>query len=367
MIDNVKITLYGFSGSFKNCEYVRYFKSKKFGYEYNGYRLNRVGSGRTHLEIREYATGRMTIKGSLKKWYFKGNTRADLTKSEFIEVLEIIAKKLKIPFDEICRGAVTNCEIGQTVKIGKTKDSVDSILRSLVAYGDGRLRRKQVGTTVYFLEKGEFEEGKKKDRTKSLKIYDKVEEILVSKDAPPAEKRRMETFQKLGIKFLRIEFTLNNKRAFRQSGLRNVNTLGDLITYFSNLYEFWAYEIKRITVYSALDEKKMSAKDIAFMSDLKKYEYPLFVEMKKGTCESDTEKGLKSAKSKVARKINNLIVKNPSMENFRRTLLRWNVLIHLQRKRKRGEEFLFLAENLFVDKEKVRFSNPCFTGTAGKK
>lgn len=329
MIDNVKITLTNFSGNFNTCQYIGEGKYDSF------YTLPSHGiSKSTKLFVRQNRnTKKVVITRSIRKWYFNKGSLLDLTEQSFTKAIKRLAKDLNIPLSELCKGKVTQCEIGQNIRV---KIAATEIVPKIVDYG--HIKRESINNeTVYF-----------NGTAKKLIIYDKLAEIGAKGNK--SKRGAMQVLKEKGYHFLRIEFKLFNQKSFNQHEMKHISTVGDLIINFSNLYEFWTYQINRLVIFSTIemDMQNMSKKEDLIGSGLNDEGFVPFVENYQSLCKSKTKSGLKVARSKAFKEVLSVLKKYGSRKEYGIKSLRVDIAKHLLRKSKQERINLpFLFRNLW--------------------
>lgn len=329
MIDNIKITLNDFSGNFNKCDYIGEGK-----YD-NLYMLPSHGiSKSSKLFVRQNRkTKKVVITRSIRKWYFNKGSLLDLTKQSFTKAIKRLAKDLNIPLSELCRGKVTQCEIGQNIRV---KIPATEIVPKIVDYG--HLERKPIkDETVYF-----------NGKAKKLIIYDKLAEI--GANGNKSKRGAMQVLKEKGYHFLRIEFKLFNQKSFNQHEMNHISTIGDLITHYSNLYEFWTYQVNRLVIFSPIekDMQKMTKNEYLIGLGLNNEGFEKFVEDYQSLCKSKTKNGLKAARSKAYKEVLDVLEKYGSRKEYGKNSLRIDIAKHLLRKSKQEEiDLPFLFRNLW--------------------
>ena len=329
MIDNIKITLRNFSGNLDNCKYINEGK-----YDYFYFLPSSDSSKAAKLLVRKNkVNGNLVISRSVRKWYFNKGSLLDLTAKSFTRVMEKLAKDLNISFAELCQGKITQCEIGQNVRV---KVPIAEIIPNLLEYG--HLERKQIENgTVYF-----------NGRVKKLIVYDKVAEIAGR--GIKAKKRALVILEEKGYHFLRIEFKLFYQKSFNQHHMGYISTVGDLIIYFFDLYEFWTHQINRIIVFPTIemDIQNMTEKEQSIGAGLIDLGFEKFVEEYQSQCKSRTKYGLKSARSKAYKEILDVYKKYGSKSKYGKNSLRADIAKHLLGKSKQEDICLpLLFHNLW--------------------
>jgi hypothetical protein len=131
MIDNATYYIEDFSTSRNKVpEWREYFPKPKEGKkplpEYYHYFKRIVYSRKNRaflfLQLRYDANKdvfRLRINGSLRKWYFGGNTRNDLTKLQFIDCIKLLSIKIGISLQDLLKAKVTKLESGVTLLLDK--------------------------------------------------------------------------------------------------------------------------------------------------------------------------------------------------------------------------------------------------------
>lgn len=244
--------------------------------------------------------------------------------------MRLLAKDLNIPFSELCRGKVTQCEIGQNIRVNVP---ATEIIPKIVDYG--HIQRKLIkDETVYF-----------NGKAKKVIIYDKLAEI--SARGNKSKRGAMRLLKEKGYHFLRIEFKLFNQKSFNQSDMRHISTIGDIIIHFPNLYEFWIYQLSRLVLFSRIenDLQNMTKNEYLIGLGMNHVGFEKFVEDYQILCKSKTEKGLKSARSKAYKEVLDVLEKYGSKKEYNKKFLSIDIAKHLLRKSKEEEidiPFLFL-------------------------
>lgn len=241
MIDNIKIRLNSFSGNFSNCLPLKN-RNKEGLNIYDNYNLRSLKSNNPSiLRISlNKLTNQVSISGSIRKWYLGKDTLKDLNKSSLEKAFIALAKNLNISTFELYSADFTQSEIGQNVKLSIPIEQLNPLLvkyankQEFKEYGDFE-------TTNYF-----------KSSKRELIIYDKLDSIAYDN---PKKRRAMWTLQKHGHYFIRIEFALYNKSSRNLKQIKHIEKLGDLITFYQDVWKFWYSEINKIIVESKIDLK----------------------------------------------------------------------------------------------------------------
>ncbi len=245
MIDWIKITLRDFTGSLDYCQQGDVGVDKETGLIYENYHLpNGYREPKQHWMhvARQAGSNKISVEGSIRKWGNHRNTLADLTAKTFERALHKLARRLNVPFEELCRAGFTQCEIGLNVK---TAIPGYQITPMVVKYGRLKNRREagDKSKTIYF-------EG----TAKMLKLYDKVIEIADKAGGGTENAAMMRRISDRLLEdhqnYLRIEYTLFHQKGFGQHGLGHIKTIGDLIAHYSDLYEFWCRETHDIVLFN---------------------------------------------------------------------------------------------------------------------
>jgi len=356
MIDNVTIRLKDFSGNFENCRIkpkrkvlIKSLEPEKDDEKSDVYQLKGgTKNNPYYLKVwQSRKTGKVFIQGSLRKWVMGNHCLHDLTLSMFIGAIESLAEKLNICFDELTNGRITRCEIGQSVS---TKHPIPEIMNALAMHGQLKMAKNlRYETTIYFKNEGS-------EDIKQMKVYDKTAEV--ASKGKSGHKKMVKGLNRNGISMLRIEVTLYNKKSFEgEKILREAFdirpkidiTVGDLILNYSTLYEYWASEVNKFVVFSAIDEnKKVPKRKRSIVEELKELgaEKSLedLVEEKKNLCpkEYKTPASFRNARSKIRKKYVDAVAEFHSTETYRKNLLKMDATRHLKRKSNREENFPYL-------------------------
>lgn len=334
MIDKITIRFDSFSGSLDNCR-PQWELIKKES-DWDKYRLPRSAKKGDHslfVGVHKKDKKKVVVSGSLRNWLYGKSTFRDLTASDFEKVILKLAEALYIQPSELGKVKFTQCEIGLNVKI---KTSCKEIIPKIVDYHRYD-RTPYKDETVYF------------DGTcKHLKIYDKTTEVAANtKDKELRES--IGVMQVEGDHILRIEFTLDNKKAFNQSHMSFIKTIGDLHINYSNLYEFWAKNVNDIVIMNALEENNsMTPKEYLFLTSLigldqiesfegvEEFElfaekYERFLDSYLSYCKGITDGALKTARSKAYTEFIATFDKYPSSEEYNKKVLRGDIILALLR------------------------------------
>lgn len=317
MIDNIKITLADFSGNFNKCVFLTEGEYDDF------YMLPSHGNlSPSALFIRQNReTKKVVIVRSIRKWYYNKGTLLDLTSVSFVKAMKLLAEDLSIPMSELCEGKISQCEIGQNVRMSFP---ATEILPQIVGYGRLKKFKRIKDETLYY-----------NGSAKKLIIYDKLAEISAKGKA--SQKRAMRTLRNTGNYFLRIEFKLYDHESFKQHHMGYINTVGDLITSYRNLYEFWTWQIGHL-VFSMpikMDMRYMKKKEYLIGLGIKYLGYEQFVNNYLSLCKSKSLKGLKTARSRAKKEVLDVMRKYAlPAEGSGKLSFMFDIEKHLQRKSK---------------------------------
>lgn len=301
MIDSIKIILRDFSGNFDNCKER---KSRKVienpdEKEYYNYRLpNKTKFDKHSLKVAHAKkTNTVNIIGSLRKRANHKATFNDLTKDRFERTIRNLAKDLNISYGDIRKAEFTQCEIGANINMSyPAKD----ILHMVVAYSSLWRDDENIDDgTLYFKTKGN-----PKNESKRAKLYAKDLEIAKNSHWKKREQRD-EAFARMrecGNNMLRIEFTLNYHSSFQSHQMGHIETIGDLIDNYYDLYSFWTREVAKFVFFNQLDysNAKPTPKEKYIISGLEELGFEWFVEEYRDLRSKDKKKpkDIKSARSK---------------------------------------------------------------------
>lgn len=205
MTDNIKLYFSArqFSGNFDNCILQEEKDTRKEWRLYNP-------QNRSHMSVWEHKNGVVTIKGSLRKWFFGMYSVKDLALKNFFEATKDIAERLGVSWESLCNAKITQVEIGFNIPISIP---FGVLINKFVSYGThkkgeirGKGRTKGNYGTLYFGER---------DRDVRLKIYDKCKEIEDKRDFTDDTSSPNSNDKDIA----RIEFTFDDKDAFKRKGL----------------------------------------------------------------------------------------------------------------------------------------------------
>ncbi len=133
----------------------------------------------------------LTIRGSLRKWYFGRNCRRDLTVNELAECTKLLSAALRLAPVQILDAQINQIEFGVTLTLPAEYRKLQDCL-----YFYPRLSRNQYNTTLYF--------GDKTKSSYNLILYDKYEEIFKNRNN---KDNMYKANQK--IYFMRYEISVN--------------------------------------------------------------------------------------------------------------------------------------------------------------
>ena len=250
MIDNIKISLCAFTGSFDNCR----LRSHSKGKEWVNYYLLRSNKSNAPLALGYHIPScRLNIRGSIRKWYFEDTSSTqDLSAQEAKDAIEEIAELLLISPEQLRQGNITQCELGLNIPL---QCSASVFTSTLVAYSTYDIAQQNGSVTFYRRDSYRDKERSayKRDawKQKVACIYDKIAEVGSKSIARKKDKQAYLVAQAPGI--LRIEFILPNRQAFKNHKIGQCSTLGGLLDSYDCLYEVWAREYKKLFFQSKLD------------------------------------------------------------------------------------------------------------------
>ncbi len=330
MTDNMKIMLVGFTGNFDKCRYIR---EGKYGSMYLLPSHSKLKQSPLFV-YQDRETQSVTIYRSIRKWYYNKWTLLDLTSSAFTKAMECLAKDLSIPMSELLRARISQCEIGQNVRV---KIPPTQIIPKIVGYGNIKRSDNIKNETVYFF-----------GTAKKLIIYDKL--IEIGAKGGKRKGKAMQTMQDKGYHFLRIEFKLYDHNSFKSHQMGHIETVGDLIINFSNLYEFWTWQISNLFLAPSIrfDMRRMTKSEYAIATGIEYRGFECFLKEYLSLCKSKTAKGLKSARSRAKRDVYDVARKYASHEEYGFSSLKKDVARHLMLKSRQEEmDIPFLFRNLW--------------------
>lgn len=154
----------------------------------------------------------LSIKGSLRKWYFGKNCKRDLSLSEFSHCIDLLSEAIGVNKEILLQGRVTKIETGATLVLPARYRVVQDRL-----YSYPKLQRNKVyDSTLYF--------GDKRKSSYHLILYDKYEEIYKNRK----DKSRM-LKANLKIYFMRFEISVNtpSRISFFKEEVNTVQKISD--------------------------------------------------------------------------------------------------------------------------------------------
>jgi hypothetical protein len=195
------------------------------------------------------------IDGSIRKWYLGMFSLTDLTPHQFKYAIKCIATSLKIDWNKILEGTITNCEIGLDIQTRIPAKKVNELIRKYKGLKYYRYDFETVG----FL--GEHA---------NLKLYDKYEELIANcgkYDKDGKAKKHFEELKKKRIYTYRIEATLKDNRSFLLADLEHLDTVKGIIDNYHELIEYWVNECSKIEVGLSInyDDERMTKNEYAVL------------------------------------------------------------------------------------------------------
>ena len=342
MIDNIKITLpiRLTEDNFRNCAKE---KTEKYG---SSRKLMNEMKNHSLTIFQNKNSSKVIIRGSLRKWYFGKYSLLDFTKESFRRAMNKLAKSLNMDLEDLHQGKITQCEIGLNVR---TRISCEKIIPNIVEYG-----RLINPNNYHNLDETTYQNG----YDKKFIAYDKCKEIVNGCHNFKKRIRKKNAFETLadkGYHFLRIEIRLFDKKSFNNHKLGHITCLSDLYNNWGNLYEFFTFQISKLTIYRPIAiSEKMSKKELRLAEFLNGEDFASDYNAKitelLSQCKSQTAKGLSSAKSRMHNKIKRIIFQYGRKEEYSNIQLRVDVALNLIRICKYKEENLdlpYLIRNLW--------------------
>ncbi len=313
MIDNIKIKIENFSGSFENCTPIVLKSNNKFEH----FKLHSSTCDSSYLYLFfNIKTKTLTITNSIRKWYLGQSSLIDLTQNTFYKAISLIAKILKISVNELLKSTFTKAEIGLNIRI----DTPASLISSkIVKYSTFRRDTYGIGTVNFI------------GTDRNLKIYDKLNELNAKKKISQNLKLALENANYF---FIRIEILMKDKQSFLNMKMLNYYTIEDLYTNFNNLYLLWAKEVSKVLVYNQiLYNKSMNIDEYLIAVTLNHEGYLNLINQ----CNLKIKNTLN--KSRQIEKIHNVIEKYPDKKTFNTAYFRKCVFTNLKRISKKESNF----------------------------
>ncbi len=321
MIDNIKcyFTASLFNGNFERCV-LREKKESRTEFTLRNPHNN------AHISVWKHSNGVVTLKGSLRKWYYGDFSNRDLTLPAFIKATKHIADLLNVPWDIFNKAKISQTEIGLSVPLSIP---FSELRPKIVSYGThhvGVVRGKGMTRdnygTLYFGER---------DCEFRLKIYDKSKEILDKDILSEGD---------TAPNLIRIEFTLDDKDTFKRKGLPPIANIRGLIEHWEKLYELWAKEVGRITILSNIsDSEDFAIDDILCAEALNLYPWKENIENFEEyiTEHYKTKVSINNAKSKLNKRINNLLDNHSNPNEYRKINFYKDIISYLIEQEVNGE------------------------------
>lgn len=279
------------------------------------------GNGYQMIIIENQKSGNIRIRGSLRKWLFGETTLKDLDSQSFIRSLKKLAKALNISYKELCKGKISECEIGLNIKTSKPASVV---IPQIVAYR--HLKEKRIkDETVYY-------EG----ADKKIIVYNKTKEIV---DNIGEQKRRIAkqaAFSRLSSKghhYIRMEVKMKDQKSFSNHKLR-IATLGDLVDSFGSLYEIWTKEMNKVLIFSTpILSDEMDKRDFLIAFNLRKDNFEELVNeyCKISAKNTKTDKAKYSARSTAYKEILSVLTKYGSKNEYNQATFKKDIAKSLVR------------------------------------
>lgn len=332
MIDGIKqyFSASQFKGNFDNCVLQEQKEDRTEWRLYNP-------QNRSHMSIWKYNNGVVTIKGSLRKWYFGNNSVKDLTLVSCIEATNYLAERLGLSWESLCSAKISQVEFGLNIPISIP---FSILSKKIVSYGTHRKRNvigkgitKENYGTIYFGEHKNKNEDKH-DCEFRLKIYDKYKEIEDKRDF-------VDDTILPDTNIMRIEFTADDKDTFKRKGLPRISNIQELIQNWQSLYELWAREVGRIILLNSIyDINSLDTDAVLFseaisidgwntlMENIEEYASECF----------KTKASANSAKTKIYKRINNLLDNHSNPYEYRKINLYRDIIMYLIDIKHNGED-----------------------------
>lgn len=171
------------------------------------------------------------IQGSIRKWYHGALSDKDLRWNEIEEAFRLLAQKLEMDFDDLCKFTLSKVEVGLCGKIGYDSTYVKS---QIVGFRSSSYKA---------LDGEGYRQFATKNKDVIAKIYDKKNEICSKIELIKSsdEKEFIEHAKALNI--FRPEFTVQNGNAKVKARI-GIKTIGDMIKHYPRLLAFFLRNIK---------------------------------------------------------------------------------------------------------------------------
>lgn len=208
--------------------------------------------------------GRVSIYGSIRKWWFGKSSFADLTLKQCYKAVSEIAELLNIsPKIFMAQCALTHIELGYNILM--RYESSDIIKRiNKIGKIQGRSDYHAKHETLYF-----------NGKDINVKIYDKCLEIPKHIRQTTMKEKVFENINRLeqhGNHILRVEVEMINSCSFKKYGLGTIKSFDDIFENWNRLHLFLVSVIARIKVSCPPKlSNSMTPMEKAIAESIKKY------------------------------------------------------------------------------------------------
>lgn len=171
------------------------------------------------------------IHGSIRKWYLGALSDKDLSSNGIEEAFRLLAHKLEIDFDDLCKFTLSKVEVGLCGTIDYDSTYVKS---QIVGYW----------SVSYKILDGEgYRQFATKNKDMIAKIYDKKNEIRSKIGLIKSSDEREFIEKSKSLNIFRPEFTVQNGSA-KVNAKIGIKTIGDMIKHYPRLLAFFLKNIK---------------------------------------------------------------------------------------------------------------------------
>lgn len=171
------------------------------------------------------------IQGSIRKWYHGALSDKDLRWNEIEEAFRLLAQKLEMDFDDLCKFTLSKVEVGLCGKIGYDSTYVKS---QIVGFRSSSYKA---------LDGEGYRQFATKNKDVIAKIYDKKNEICSKIELIKSSDEKEFIEQAKALNIFRPEFTVQNGNAKVKARI-GIKTIGDMIKHYPRLLAFFLKNIK---------------------------------------------------------------------------------------------------------------------------
>jgi hypothetical protein len=202
-------------------------ESKKFKKTYL-FNNSKAGVDNHYLSIYiDHEKSFLSIKGSIRKWYYGLTSLNDLTKNDFYQAVKRISECLEIPLYKVFQFEIYSIEIGLNIRINV---DLDLVLKQAYKFRGLKRQEKPFDNYISFTNSDQM-----------LTMYGKKKQILAEIEEPN-KKKWTTKYQRENVKYkfrdnniIRIEYKVFGGK-FNINQKLKIENLGQLITNYKRIY-----------------------------------------------------------------------------------------------------------------------------------